>query len=654
MAVTYDSVGTGVIQLNSATASWPHTLTNLANCITVSVTVFGDGADGFANYTRTCSIGTTALTSLGVVNCNNSGGWVEIFGLIGVIPVGAQTINYSCIGGHTPYVSGNSVAYQRVATFGTSITKVDTVSTALTTPAIASATGNIVLGALMIGEKTSGKTISAPTGTQRFNSGTATTNYTSLLVEDTPGAASITMYATANASSSWASVGVNLTASASQSWLADVALLVNATTSFTITDVSFGAWFADTSLVVSANSTAATPRTLSLQSVGAVPANSLDLANLAYTNTWLAANISQGQINTLIAGTVSPPTGFAPYVLKSYVDARKNGAGALLATPGYVDTGNATKIPLTQINANSGVPGLGVGGRIAVDRLNVASTQRFPHAFWSPAAYNSAAVAATTEVNVYSCTISDPGFVYKVLVTGLVSANISLDNGEFPVIRVRQGNATTGQIVAGGFGTGESYVGAPPGAEESQMYYAGSQAAVSTYTTLTPWTAVNAGDFTTTLSGNFIQVLQSVSPATLSASMTWTGATGNGTTAIRIIRSDNTVVATGTGVAGDSGTCTVSGTRAIVSGELYTVQGSQTVGFGTHGSWVGATSNTLTLGPTPVPNQGEINIIPQPTNVQTSITGATTLYVNVERSGAAATATVSTVFPKLCVLTVPA
>ena len=72
--------------------------------------------------------------------------------------------------------------------------------------------------------------------------------------------------------------------------------------------------------------------------------------------------------------------------------------------------------------------------------------------------YLSDDTATGTEVLLYpAVTVVDPGFTYKLLVTGLVDANTSVD-GEFPVIRVRQGS-TTGPVVASGAGLAQTYTG---------------------------------------------------------------------------------------------------------------------------------------------------------------------------------------------------
>ena len=156
----------------------------------------------------------------------------------------------------------------------------------------------------------------------------------------------------------------------------------------------------------------------------------------------------------LTGGTTPSVTVGPQYVTSSYVAAQN----ALLATPLYVQTQDATLTAITRVGANNGVAGLTAGGRIDFSRVNVASTQRWPKPFVSPSAYNTTTVTASTaEVQVYTCAVADPGFTYKLFVTGTVSAYPAVD-GEFAVIHVRVGTSS-GQIIAAGAGLGESYPG---------------------------------------------------------------------------------------------------------------------------------------------------------------------------------------------------
>ncbi|WP_299007937.1 hypothetical protein, partial [uncultured Caulobacter sp.] len=72
-----------------------------------------------------------------------------------------------------------------------------------------------------------------------------------------------------------------------------------------------------------------------------------------------------------------------------------------------------------------------------------------------PSSYNGGTVTATSESTVYTMTMADPGFPYRLLVTGTVDV-LTNTNGEHPIIRVRE-DSTTGTIVAMANGSPESY-----------------------------------------------------------------------------------------------------------------------------------------------------------------------------------------------------
>lgn len=178
---------------------------------------------------------------------------------------------------------------------------------------------------------------------------------------------------------------------------------------------------------------------------GKTPTDDQDVSRKDYLAGLLSQNISQSTIDTLIAD------GLAPYADKTYVDTRD----ALNATQAYVDAGDATRLHLSERNANSGIAGLDATGKADLARLNVASTQRWPKPFYSPSSYNATTVTATdTETAVYPVPIADPGFTYKLLISGAVDTSTSVD-GSNPLIKVRVGS-TTGAVVASGVGSTET------------------------------------------------------------------------------------------------------------------------------------------------------------------------------------------------------
>ena len=173
--------------------------------------------------------------------------------------------------------------------------------------------------------------------------------------------------------------------------------------------------------------------------------NPTDITDQKYVNSLLSQNISQGEVSNLITD------GLSLFAKKEYVDAQD----AQNATQAYIDAGDALRLGLNKVNVNNGVPGLDSKGKVQRARVNIPSTQKYPMAYWSPTTYNAGTVSATSETTLYTMTVADPGFPYRLMVTGTVDTTISID-GEWPVIRVREDSAS-GTIVAVGRGSPEAY-----------------------------------------------------------------------------------------------------------------------------------------------------------------------------------------------------
>ena len=183
-----------------------------------------------------------------------------------------------------------------------------------------------------------------------------------------------------------------------------------------------------------------------LKYLGPFPSHAADLADQDYVNSLTAANLTVDQINALCA------SGFSTYATKDYVDQQD----LLNATQDYIDTKDDLRLPTARVNVNNGVPGLDANTRIDVARVNRPSSQRFPKGVWSPSAYNADTVTATTtESQLYPVPVSDPGFPYKLIVTGHVDACSNTDT-QYPIVRVRAGSMN-GAVVASGKGIGSSY-----------------------------------------------------------------------------------------------------------------------------------------------------------------------------------------------------
>ena len=184
-----------------------------------------------------------------------------------------------------------------------------------------------------------------------------------------------------------------------------------------------------------------------VQSDSGNTARAYDLVDEDYISTLIAANMSQGAVNTLVA------TNLLPYASVAYANTAMSG----LATPAYVISVDANYIPLSTIGQPNGPIALGAGGRVSPGVITTANTQRWPSPFWTPATYASGPLtSSSTATQLFTLSQPNPGYTYKLMVTGMVDTSVDTDNGEYPQVLVRQGS-TTGPIVASGYGIAESY-----------------------------------------------------------------------------------------------------------------------------------------------------------------------------------------------------
>lgn len=156
------------------------------------------------------------------------------------------------------------------------------------------------------------------------------------------------------------------------------------------------------------------------------------------------ADLSSAEIDAAI------DAGLNSYALKTYVDTQDQ----LLATQNYIDTQDQLRVPLSAKDVSNGVAALDSTGKVLPARINMPLTQRYVRGPWTPAAYNSGTINGTAEQTVYPCAVTDPGFPYKLVVFGIVDTHGYLN--ETPVVTVRVGNASTGDIVASGVGAADS------------------------------------------------------------------------------------------------------------------------------------------------------------------------------------------------------
>lgn len=207
MTVTFDAVANLGTATTTAGLSASFTLGGSASALCVAVGGYLAAHDYTSLTTRTVKVGTTSLSLLQVINCQNSVGfgWVELWGLIGP-PTGSQTIsvveNFNTTAAD---LNVTAISYIGASHFGTPVTNFGT-ATPTTSGGIVSATGARVLN-VCGGFDT---TFSVPSGTLRSNQPAASNNIITLLVQDQTGAATVTQTSTFSGSHGWGTVSVNL------------------------------------------------------------------------------------------------------------------------------------------------------------------------------------------------------------------------------------------------------------------------------------------------------------------------------------------------------------------------------------------------------------------------------------------------------------
>lgn len=115
-AVTFDSVGAGVVGVGGTTFSWSHTIGANAKALVVAANFYNNG---LASPTFTnAKVGNTTLSVLGSpFRCWTSSGWPMYVVFLGVLnpPTGTQTVQFTTA---ATYTGCNSFAYNNVASFG--------------------------------------------------------------------------------------------------------------------------------------------------------------------------------------------------------------------------------------------------------------------------------------------------------------------------------------------------------------------------------------------------------------------------------------------------------------------------------------------------------------------------------------------------------
>lgn len=185
-----------------------------------------------------------------------------------------------------------------------------------------------------------------------------------------------------------------------------------------------------------------------LEYIGPVIDQNTSVSYRAYVTSRMSENLTSTEIDNTITNALSS------YTTSSYVDTRDS----LNATQSYIQAQDNLRVKLAQKDVNNGVPSLGSTGRVNASRIQNNSTQRWPRGFWSPSSYFASPVilSTSTETQVYTTSVTDPGFPFKLMVFGAVDGLTAAD-GLYPVVRVRVGSGVSGPIVAQGRGIGDSY-----------------------------------------------------------------------------------------------------------------------------------------------------------------------------------------------------
>lgn len=191
---------------------------------------------------------------------------------------------------------------------------------------------------------------------------------------------------------------------------------------------------------------------------GAPPTEPTSPATVDYVNSLATQSLTPDAVkqeikSRFLSGSYAKTSDATSIINSTATDqafARQNDLNTLLST-------KIASLSSGQKSRANGPVALDSTGKIDASLISgVVSTQRKAQMYWTPTTYTQR--TTTTEQTICTISVSSSFSRYKVFVTGSVSAKTSVD-GEWPVINVRAGNATSGQIVAVGRGVGENYKG---------------------------------------------------------------------------------------------------------------------------------------------------------------------------------------------------
>lgn len=414
------------------------------------------------------------------------------------------------------------------------------------------------------------------------------------------------------------------------------------------------------------------------------------VATRGYIQNLLAGNLTQNQVTSQIT------TRLSGYATKTYVDAQD----ARLADSAFIDAGDATRLAKANLNRPGYPFTLDSNGKVPTSKVKLTAMQKYPN---TAVAAAGGSASTTNDVALMTLSVPDPGFRYKLLVTGTMSGSVATDNGARPQVTVYRGDD---YAVAQGYGAGESYQTPTVGSVSSKMYVSSPFAPApypngiithrpelgnssvsynSDWQNLS-WIAVNDDAFQTAISGSMMQAQVNMSNVSLSAFVSYANGrlpsdgipadnVGRLTAEMRIYSSRSGVVAY-TSSNGRTVTGTLSsyvGGLTVYKGDMFTIQVRQSMycpwgdvpdafgsnNRGTYATWApsgSGVSNALTLTPglAPGASGSEISILPMSFTSQPPMTGPTTLYVRLQSPGGMPVSVLSAPSPRIMAIPIPA
>jgi hypothetical protein len=170
-----------------------------------------------------------------------------------------------------------------------------------------------------------------------------------------------------------------------------------------------------------------------------VGTNRTTLGYKSYVDEIAATALTQQQADARISELLSG------YATTQEVDIGDAGA----ATLSYVQQQDALRIPLSWKGAANGIATLS-GGKVVSSQVTLTGGQRLVQKMYSPSSYHSSTVSITTNTaTLFTVSIPNPGYDYRLEIHGYVETNSSV-NGGGVIVRARR-NSSGGTLLAEGF-----------------------------------------------------------------------------------------------------------------------------------------------------------------------------------------------------------